>query len=307
MIAKLLTQQIVVLFMIIGCGFLITKLGFVKTEDAKPLSMLIVHMILPCGILNGFLSGYTPEIRNGFLLALVTAIIIHVLLILLCRALNTCYSITDVERASLIYTNSGNLIFPLVASVLGSEWVIYAAAFLCVQILFQWSHGLSLLSGTKLIDIKKILCNVNMIAAEIGIVVFFGRIPMPTILRSFIGATGASLGPMSMLTLGIMLAAVDWKSVLSSRRIYVLTALKMIVFPLILLLFLKYGGLAKLLPDGKGILLVSLLAVVAPSATTVAQIAQIYDRDAPYAGTINVATTLVSIVTMPLMILLYTM
>ena len=78
----------------------------------------------------------------------------------------------------------------------------------------------------------------------------------------------------------------------------------MVVTPLLILLFLKY----LLGFNGKGwktILLISLMAVITPSATTVVQLAQLYDQDPVYASTINVMTTLVSIITMPLMVMLY--
>ena len=49
------------------------------------------------------------------------------------------------------------------------------------------------------------------------------------------------------------------------------------------------------------------LAVITPSATTITQMAQLYDNHAPYASAINVLTTLVCILTMPLMVALYTL
>ena len=79
----------------------------------------------------------------------------------------------------------------------------------------------------------------------------------------------------------------------------------MVVTPLIILLLLKYLPVESLVKDGKTILLISLMAVITPSATTVVQLAQLYDQDPVYASTINVMTTLVSIITMPLMVMFY--
>ena len=70
-------------------------------------------------------------------------------------------------------------------------------------------------------------------------------------------------------------------------------------------LLLGYSGLASLAPDGASILLVSLLAACAPSASNVTQIAQVYGHEGDYASAINVMSTLLCIVTMPLMVLLY--
>ena len=70
---------------------------------------------------------------------------------------------------------------------------------------------------------------------------------------------------------------------------------------------LKYSSLAALVPEGRTILLVTLLAICTPSASTLTQMAQVYGKDADYASAINVVTTLLCIVTMPLMVALYQM
>ena len=108
-----------------------------------------------------------------------------------------------------------------------------------------------------------------------------------------------------MIMLGMTMTEVNWKEIFSHSRIYLITALKMIVTPLFVLLLLKYSPLASMVKDGQTILLISLMAVITPSATTVVQLAQLYDEEPVYASTINVMTTIVSIVTMPLMVMLY--
>ena len=47
--------------------------------------------------------------------------------------------------------------------------------------------------------------------------------------------------------------------------------------------------------------------ICTPSASTLTQMAQVYGKDADYASAINVVTTLLCIVTMPLMVALYQM
>ena len=69
MIALLLMQQIAVLFLIMGLGFLIVKLGIVETEDSRVLSMVTIYLVLPCVTIHAFQIEYSTKIRNGFLLA----------------------------------------------------------------------------------------------------------------------------------------------------------------------------------------------------------------------------------------------
>ena len=60
-----------------------------------------------------------------------------------------------VEKSSMIYSNAGNLIIPIVTAVLGKEWVIYSSAFLSVQLFLLWSHAKSMLCGEKSFELKR--------------------------------------------------------------------------------------------------------------------------------------------------------
>ena len=145
----------------------------------------------------------------------------------------------------------------------------------------------------------------SVVAIILGIVLFFTQIRLPVIFGNTMSQISATLGPVCMIMLGMTMTEVKWKDIFSHSRIYLITILKMVVTPLIVLLLLKYLPLASLVKDGKTILLISLMAVITPSATTIVQLAQLYDREPVYASTINVMTTLVSIVTMPLMVMFY--
>lgn len=82
-------------------------------------------------------------------------------------------------------------------------------------------------------------------------------------------------------------------------------AVRLIAYPLLNIVVLKFSGLAAMVPEGQTILLITLLATITPSASTITQMAQVYGKDADYASAINVVTTLLCIVTMPLMVMLY--
>ena len=183
-IALLLMQQIAVLFLIMGLGFLIVKLGIVKTEDSRVLSMVTIYLVLPCVTIHAFQIEYSTKIRNGFLLAVAVAIMIHVVLFVVCGILRKLLKMDEVETASLIYSNAGNLILPLVTSILGEEWVIYASGFMCVQTIIVWTHGQSLMQGQRQVNLKKIVQNINLIAILTGLVFSLCNIHLPKIIDS---------------------------------------------------------------------------------------------------------------------------
>ncbi len=308
MIAIALSQQIAALFLMMAAGFILVKVGVVKSEDSKPISTVIVYLIVPAVLIHAFQIEYTPEIRDGFLLSLGTAVLIQGLLLLIVSLLKKPLKLTPVEMTSVIYSNAGNLVIPLITATLGDEWVIYASTYMSFQMILLWTHGNAVLMGKgEKVQWKKILLNPNVIAIAIGIFLFITQLKLPTFLDSALSSMSACVGPVSMVMLGMLLASVDYKKVFTNSRIYLTVALKMLILPGLMLLLLKFSPLSSLSPDGSTILLITLLATITPSATTVTQLAQLHDNEPAYASAINMATTVVALATMPLMIFLYTL
>lgn len=307
MISAILAKKILSLFLVMGLGFVLVKKKILKAEDSKVMSVVSLYLIIPCVILSAFQVEYTEQIRDGLLLAFAASVLLHVGLILATEVFGKVFHLDALEKVSIIYPNAGNLIMPIVMAVLGDEWVIYASAFMSVQLILLWSHGKMTLCGEKKVDFKKIFTNVNMIAIMIGIVLFFGKLRFPRIMQDSIEMVGNMVGPIAMIITGMLIAGMSFKKIFSYKRIWLVTALRLIVVPVFCVLFLKYSGLAGMVPEGETILLITLLPAITPPASTLTQMAQIYGKDADYASAINVVATLLCIVTMPLMVMLYQM
>ena len=301
MISLILAKKILSLFLVMALGIVLVRCGIVRSRDSKVLSMISLYLVMPCVIISSFQVKYQPEILNGLLLALATAVLLHLVLIVVVGFLGKVLKLDGVEETSLIYSNAGNLIIPIVTAILGKEWVIYTSAFLSVQLFLLWSHAKMKLCGEKGIDLKKILTNINMIAIFAGVLLFLLQIQLPAPVQDAVDSISSMVGPMGMLILGMLIAEMDLK------KLWWITLLRLVGIPLIGIVLLKYSSLAALVPEGRTILLVTLLAICTPSASTLTQMAQVYGKDADYASAINVVTTLLCIVTMPLMVALYQM
>ena len=302
----MLLEQIVQLFLCIVLGWLLVRLHLLKPEDSRVLSKVCLYLVTPCVIINAFQLQRTPELLQGLALSLGAAIGI-LALFFIATALLRPLRLTPVEQASLIYTNSGNLIIPLVTAVLGPEWVIYCSMFQLVQQFPMWSHCRIILSGDRNVSLKKILLNVNIISVFVGVLLFLLNLPLPTVIAGTMKSIASTIGPLSMFVAGMLMGEQNLLAVLRIRSIWKVAFLRLIALPLVVLCIFKYSGLAALVPDGQSILMISLLAASAPAAANVTQIAQVYGHEGDYAGAINVITTLLCIGTMPLMVLLYQM
>lgn len=239
MVTILLTKQIISLFLMMFFGWMIAKEGILKPSDAKILSMLIVYILLPCTIVNAFQIKFADDTAGNFLLAARSALIIHVLLFACVFVCDKLLHLNNVEKASIIYSNAGNLIIPLVTAILGEEWVIYASAFMAVQLFIIWTHGKSLMEGRKNMDLKAIFANVNLIACVVGLSLLLFRNQLPELIQTTIKSLGSTVGPISMLMLGMILAGLDVKAMAKDKRVWLISLVKMIATPLIVVLIMK--------------------------------------------------------------------
>ncbi|MDO4458651.1 MAG: AEC family transporter [Clostridia bacterium] len=304
-ITLLLIKKIVSLFIVMFLGVLMVKLKLVKSTDSKVISMVVLYLMTPCVILNAYQVEYSVEVRNGLLLAALASVIAYGLWFVMIAILKKPLKLDAIEQCSVLYTNACNLIIPIVTSVLGAEMIIYSTAFLSVQTVLMFSHCRIVFSGEPKIDWKKILTNINLICVFVGALLFAFQVKLPNLVVDTMSSTGACIGPVSMVVIGMIIGGMNFKKMFSYNRAWLVTFLRLIVFPLAMLAVLKFSPLYTLLSNGQQILLVTFLSCTAPCASTVTQMAQIYGRDYDYAGAINVITTLLSIISMPLMVMLY--
>ena len=304
-ISILLMEQIIQLFLMIFMGYLIVKVGLVKDEDSKVLSKIILYLIIPCVIINAFQVDYTMDTAKGLLLALAASVMTQVLLLIIISISGKLLHLNEVEIASVYYSNSGNLIVPIVTFILGQDWVLYGCVFMSVQLIFLWTHCKKIISRESSYDWKKIVLNINMISIFIGVVLFFAKIHLPEIINNTLGSVGSMIGPASMIVTGMLFAGMNLKQIFADKRVYFVSFLRLIAVPLLALVIIKISHLAMFSVDGNKIILIVFLAIITPSASTITQMCQVYGNDSRYASAINVMTTLFSIITMPLMVMLF--
>lgn len=132
----ILVGKIAALFIIMFLGFVLVKTGICRSDDSRVLSRLSVYIVVPCSILSAFQVSCSPSILMGFFGGGCCCIdpshpdcpfyfigpLLH---------------LNGVEKASIIYSNAGNLVIPLVSSILGPDWVIYSSAYVSVQLFFS--------------------------------------------------------------------------------------------------------------------------------------------------------------------------
>ena len=157
-----LIKKITELFLILFATAALVKTGVFKADYSKVLSRISLYFVTPCVIFNSFQKELTLEIQQGLLITTAMAFGFQLLFFLIAEILRRAWKATEVERASVIFTNAGNLIIPLVGYVLGQDWVIYVSGYILVFNVLFWTVGIRMFDSSRAVSLRKVLLNPNI-------------------------------------------------------------------------------------------------------------------------------------------------
>ncbi len=304
-LSLLLMKQIASMFLMMAIGVVLVRLKVLKPEHGTVISKILLYAVVPCTIINSYQIDFSMSKLAGMGVSILGAVLVHIIFYVLERVLRRPLRLEPVESASIFYSNAGNLIIPLVMAALGQEWVFYISGYMLVQQLLIWTHGKSLVCGERQWDFKKIITNVNIIAIFVGIVLFLTGFRFPSVVQTAVDSMAGMIAPLSMVLTGMLLGGMKFREIVGARRAYLVTALRLIVFPLAVVLVFAFSGITRLHPEAVNILLITTLAASSSAATTITQFAQLYDNKPGYTSVISIMTVIFCIVTIPLMTGLY--
>ena len=300
-LAVILLKQVVIMLVYLFVGFACFKVGLITKEGNKSISNLVLYVTNPLLILVSYQQDFSAKLLKGlgqtFLLTVIGYVIFIALATLFIK--NKKDRMSEIERFSVIYSNCGFMGIPIAKVLLGAEGVFYITAFNTVFNILAWTHGVFLISGDKKeMNVKKIITNPTIISAVTGFLLFVLKVKIPEIPYTACNNIASMVGPLAMIVAGATIAQSSVIRAFSKPRIYLVGILKLIALPLVCI------GIFALIPVkfNYTVVLTTVLAFCCPAATTCTMLSIKYEKNAAYAAEIFAVTTLVSVVTMPLMI-----
>ena len=300
--AQIVLQQAISMFLLIIVGAGCFKLNLLSKETVSQISALVLKIINPVVIFMAYQREFQPELVKNlgwtFLLSTIAYII----------AIGVSYIFIKqregrevvIERFSCIYSNCGFMGIPLVKSMFDYEGVFYLTAFLTVFNALVWSHGVMQMSGEKsLKSLGKVLRSPAIIAILLGMLCFFMQITIPEILSETLENLGNLNTPLAMIVAGATIIQTDLLHVFKKPRVFYICFIKLLLIPVLI------TSIFMLFSFDKIIEMTVLAAMSAPSAAICTMQCLNYHRNATYASELFGVTTLFSVVTMPLMMVLY--
>lgn len=295
----ILCRQLLILFFFMLLGFGMAKMKILDQHNSGFLSWLIVNVANPALILSGGI-GNSIDRRELFKVVLVAAGVYLFLIAvseMAVRLLGVDRKETGIYKVLLIFTNMGFMGFPLLDAMYGAEALLYGAVFLLLFNLLIYTYGIFCIAGTagSPAEILKKFVNPGAAAGALAVMLAFFRVELPGSVNQTVSMLSNLTAPLSMMVIGASFLEVQWKGFLRDIRLLILVALRLVIIPVLGMLILRN------FVSNQYLLGVCFVTLAAPSGSMAAMLARQYGADYVSASKGIGLTTLLSVITMPLL------
>ena len=260
---------------------------------------IVLYVVTPCVMISAFQKEFSGDTAIKILIAAAAAIVILVFSTLLARLVirDKNESRKKVLQFSVIFSNCGFMSLPLQKELLGEDGWFYGSIFVAVFNIFVWTYGLLDMSGDKKqLSIKKLVFNPGIMGAAVAIILFVCRIKLPEIVIQPVTHLANLNTPVPMLIIGFYLSRAKLKDAFSDVGTYIAMSLRLVIIPVIVTFIMA------LLKLDKTMMIAFVIACSAPTAASTTMFAAKFNRDVELSVGVVAASTILSIITMPLIV-----
>lgn len=300
----LVLKTVLVMFLLILVGFVVRKKLF-SDQGHKDLTQLLIYVFLPCTLIRAFNVPYEynafVNASKIFVIMVVAYAITTVISVFLSKFLTKDKPKQAILIMAMTLPNVGFMGYPVIESILGKEYIIYAIIANIVFELLSWVVMLSILkkytnSDSKTSIVKQIISTPPLIAIAFGLLVYFSPVKIPEPFFGTINLLGNAMTPVAMIIVGMSLAKADLKSVLFKKELYLASFVKLVVYPLLMIFVLKQLKLDPIVYTIPAILFAM------PTAGYTSIISAKYGADDAFASEAITFASLLSMITLPLIL-----
>ena len=300
-------QQMIVMFLMMAVGYLCYKKQILTEEVSKKVSAIVVNVANPCMILSSSLTD--QQMRGKELLqTLLIVVLMYAFLLVVAQLLPKILRIRKESRgayaAMTVFANIGFMGFPILSAMYGNGALLYGSVFQIPFNILIYTYGVAVLTrrpdaGGKAeldrIEILKKIFNIGVIACIAAMLIYFLRIPIPSFLQAFITNLGNLTAPLSMMIIGASLAQMPLKELFLDKKLLLFSMVKLLILPAVWMLMVNRVAEQEILRG------VCLVMMATPAGSMTAMLAQQYGGDYETASRGVALTTVLSVITMPVL------
>ena len=293
-----LLQQMGILFVYMMIGYVACKKEYFDQEFGKKLSWLVVNVANPMLAISAVVNNEEQIAKKDFYVTVLLAICFYAFFLILAQILPRLIGVQNsdigVYKMMTTFNNIGFMGFPVIDAAYGNGALIYAVPFSIMFNILCYTWGIQTLCGGGEKGNWKRIINIGTISGIISIVLFFMQIPVPKMICSLSAGLSNLTGPLSMLVIGISIAAMELKDLFTDVKLLKFALIKLLAVPVAAMLLVCQ------VIDNRVICEVFLVMMATPAASMCAMLSQQYGGDYELAAKGVALTTILSVVTMPI-------
>ena len=299
-------EVMITLFVIVVVGYAAGKMNYMGGEFDRKLSSLVINWTCPALILSSAMTGDLPDRR--YILPLLgistfTYIVLTAVAWGLSRVLTKRIENRGILSFAMVFGNVGFMGYPVVASIFGNQTVFYAAVLNVVNTFAVFTIGTMMITGgegpNRQRFNKKVLYSTPMLSAYLSmLIVALGIDHIPGFVSQPLTMIGNITVPAALLIIGSSMSQLPLRALLGTPVVYATTLLRLCVLPVgVHLLCLALGF-------DPYVTSINTVVIAMPVATYGTILCLKYNRDTTLIAELTFITTLLSMMTIPLLVLL---
>ncbi|MGE5630076.1 MAG: AEC family transporter [Caulobacteraceae bacterium] len=290
-------SQILILFIIMFIGIIAKRTRVINKNTESSISTLIMNIAMPALVLASTNFEKNSEVLPNMINILIITVVSYLVIILgstlLAKALKYEKVKANVFISLIVFANVGFMGYPVIRALLAEIGVFYASIVNLVFNVLVWTYGILLFNRKDGLEFKKLL-NIGTVSSLVAILIFLLGIRLPYPVQTALDLTGKMTAPLSMLLIGALIAEIDVKKLISDKKVYFVSIIRLIMVPVATAFILKAIATNSMVTS------ICTIMAAMPSAATNAIFANEFDSEPIFASVGVFISTLMSILTIPL-------
>ena len=296
----ILLQQMIIMFIYMVIGYGARKKNLLGEDAGSTISWIVVNIANPAMIISSVINGESTitgqELIRTAILACITFAVLMILAEILPRLFRTTGKTQSAYKIMTVFNNIGFMGFPVIEAAYGEEALLYAAIFVLPYNILFYTYGIAVTQSggeTKGLKVRQIL-NIGSIASILAVILYLTQIPVHGIIKSVTASLSDLTAPLSMFVIGISLTKMQLRELFTDIKLLGYSAIKLLVIPIVGMMIAGNYIQNQMLCE------VFMIMLATPAGAMTAMLAQEYDGDYSLASRAVALTTLLSVITIPI-------
>lgn len=299
-------QSILSIILMIGLGYVLAKKGWLKQEDSKLFSKLVINLSLPAMMLSNMMDNFSKKnlihAGKGIIIPFISILVCFIIGVLFSKLLNIRPERRGTFQCLFFLSNTIFIGLPVNIALFGDVSIPYVLYYYFSNTTIFWTLGVNIIrkdgGGKKesifTKDTFKRVFTPPLLGFILALILIMLNVQLPKFINDSCRYIGNLTTPLSMLFIGIVISSISLKSLKIDRDMLGVIVGRFIISPLITYGFASVFSAPSMMKS------VFIIQAALPVMANTAIVTKEYNADYEYAAVMIAVTTALSLIFIPI-------